>query len=141
MAGAVAPGWKEWIADMIRFRDETSAICLCFAAFVTMSVVCTGTAEVPDQATPTGNATGLYDRSTPDRLLQFYIEAHERKDIEMYQQALHEHYVFVLEPHSVERMGMPRVLSRAGDIRAQDRMFGEPWIESIAIRMLPLTNW
>jgi hypothetical protein len=62
----------------------------------------------------------------------------------MYQQALHEDYVFMVDSHMAADMGAAKGsvwFSRTGDIVAQDRMFGDPSIEWIQMQFLPLTEW
>lgn len=129
---------------MVRCRGEKLPLCLCLASLLMLPAVCVSTADAPEHPALAEDAIGVYDRSTPDRLLQFYIQAQERKDIDMYRETLHDDYMFFMDSRSAARMGIPEEsawLSRAQDIAAQDRLFSDPSIESIQIQMRPMTEW
>jgi hypothetical protein len=84
------------------------------------------------------------NRRSPDNLLDYYATAHERQDIIMYQQALHDLFRFELIIGGVGISDVPpeRVcFKRAKAIKATRNMFNDGRIGDIDIDLLPVDEW
>jgi hypothetical protein len=84
------------------------------------------------------------NRQSPDNLLRFYAAAHERQDIIMYQEALHDLFRFELIIGGVGISDVPpeRVcFNRAKAISATRKMFNDVRIADIDIDLLPVDDW
>lgn len=128
---------------VIDCRGKMLDRCSCVLALLIIAF-CAGAAGGGEQIPPSENVAAVPDRSTPDHLLQFYVTAHEGKDIKMYEQTLHQDYVFILDSKTAARQGLPKGkawISRAKDVFAADSMFRDPSIGSIRMQLLPLTEW
>lgn len=81
-------------------------------------------------------------RTTPDNLLHFYETAHETKNLDMYEEALHESFRLYMDSVNAKREGVrpeDAWIGKRQAVQATDRMFAD--VSSIELDVIPLTEW
>lgn len=54
-----------------------------------------------------GNGGGKINRKSPDALVNFFIYAYENKDLDLYDEALDDRFLFELDPVDAQKEGLP----------------------------------
>jgi hypothetical protein len=103
---------------------------------ISVAVDFTASAEKEPQEEP------IPDRTTPDNLLGFYEAAHETKNLEMYEEALHESFRLYMDSVNAKREGVrpeDAWIGKRQAVQATDMMFAD--VSSIGLDLIPLTEW
>ncbi len=89
-------------------------------------------------------AEDIPDRQTLDNLLDFYVYAHEHKDIEMYSEYLHDMFLFVGMAPLPDVPGLPSGDCTFGKTRATemtDSLFNDPTLTDIEMELAKEVPW
>lgn len=112
-------------------------IVVVFSAAIFIGCVCSTPcfAEEPQAET-------IPDRTTPDNLLLFYEVAHETKNLEMYEEALHESFRLYMDTATADRMGVnpeDAWIDKTRAVLSTHNMFEH--ILAVEINLVPTSEW
>lgn len=79
------------------------------------------------------------DRTTPERLIDFFADAYERKDIEKYGESLDDGYLFVFTPQDADSLGLPPDepwWGKTEDLASTTKMFEDSDVSDVQMEIL-----
>jgi hypothetical protein len=85
-----------------------------------------------------------YDRTTPDNLLNFLSQAYEDKDLDHYDEALDEDFLFQFTEDVADEMGLPEDKpwwAKTEDLSSTKNMFEAPEVSSIVMEYEIKVPW
>jgi hypothetical protein len=87
-----------------------------------------------------GNGDGPIDRKTPDGLLNWLAVAYAEKDLEAYEEALHDEFLFVFTKDIADTLGLPEDepwWGKTKDVSATGNMFNSSEVTRITMDYVP----
>ena len=115
---------------------------LSIAVFLCLVSISSANSENGGTPSQEGQARAEPSRKTPNDLLLFYKVAHETKNIEMYEEALHDLFRLEMDSENTRRQNLAPHEAWMGKDRAvvaTRRMFED--IKAIHIDLIPITEW
>ncbi len=99
-----------------------------------------------------GNGGGDINRKNPDALINFFVYAYENRDIDLYDEALDDRFIFQLIPADAESCGLPPTepwWGKTEELRITGRMFDPnfvphgdtPKVEAIRAKFSKRGDW
>ncbi len=87
-----------------------------------------------------GNGHGSIDRKTPDGLLNWLAVSYAEKDLESYEEALHDEFLFVFTKDIADTLGLPEDKpwwGKTKDVASTGKMFGSSEVTRISMDYVP----
>jgi hypothetical protein len=87
-----------------------------------------------------GNGDGPISRDTPDHLLNWLAVAYADKDLEAYDEALHDEFLFVFTKDVADSLGLPEDKpwwGKTKDVTSTENMFNSTEVTRIAMDYVP----
>ena len=101
---------------------------------VLVGIGCSPTADT------NGNGDGPIDRKTPDGLLNWLAVAYAEKDLEAYEEALHDEFLFVFTKDSADTLGLDPEepwWGKTKDVASSGNMFNSSEVTRITMGYVP----
>jgi hypothetical protein len=104
---------------------------------VLVGLGCSPTADV-------GNGNDPIDRDTPDHLLNWLSYYYQERDIDRYEEALHEAFIFVFTKDVADSLGLPDDepwWGRTQDVNSTRKMFAASEVTDIKMDYVNVERW
>jgi hypothetical protein len=142
--GAAVSVKRPWKEERMMHRKpwlSTGVKCLIAVAFL-VSTGCLSCND--DKCTNPGNGDDIPLRTTPDDLMEFLAWSYEARDLEHYDEALHQSYTFEFVPEVADSLGLPPGepwWGKTGDVVSTQNMFESSDVMSIQMDLVGVTPW
>jgi hypothetical protein len=93
---------------------------------------------------PNGNGGGPISRDTPSHLLNWLAVSYQDKDLESYEEALHDEYLFVFTKDVADSLGLDPEepwWGKTKDVASTGRMFGSSEVTDINMKYISEDPW
>jgi hypothetical protein len=91
-----------------------------------------------------GDPPIVYDRKSPDNLLNFFAEAYESQDGDQYEESLHDKYLFLFTSDIADSLELPPDQpwwGKTQDVQSTKKMFLDDGVLSVSMRLQKAIDW
>jgi hypothetical protein len=93
---------------------------------------------------PGGGGPGPISRDTPDHLLNWLAVSYQEKDIDKYEEALHDAFIFIFTDDIAESLGLPAEKpwwGKTKDVGSTQKMFASTEVTDVNMRYESVGRW
>jgi hypothetical protein len=141
MVLGVTIGLTPRLGPMMRMNTFGSTTCSVLGVvFIVLILAC----GCGDEKAHTEPVPEVPLRDSPDHLLEWYAYAIEHEDIDMYEEALHDNFLFVFWLSVADSLGLPPSQpwwGKTAEVTAMREMFEDPTLKEIAFEFTDREDW